>query len=352
MAETVSGSLVLKRLKMGKVVYLSINAVGKPFFQGWNSGQGVAVPDFTVAGNQPVARPEVTSSDGSALTIQSGVWYYNGTGDANRIEFGDPVDGWAVERNSGRFALNPATHELKVVKNIAAADNQTTDTLYFTATGEADGTAYTVTGSIELRIINLGSSANSIVISLVDETGNDAILSSDTDTVKLKATTLVDGNPDSTGFVKWFGEDGKTQLGTGPTLNVTRAMVQGIGLIFARLYASSSSATVLASDAVSIRDVKDDMDVIVSLTDDSPSEWDGKTAMKVKGGLWRLRNGERAEEVDTSGENYKWEHDFRSSSLNTECGVLPGNPVTVTAEQWGKVRDFEDLVDFATCTIS
>lgn len=346
---TVSGSLVLKRLKTGKVVYLSLNAVGAPLFQGWQQGTGAVSPDFTKPENQPVVHPSVTTSDGSEVKISMGEWKYNDI----LLTFGTPSGDWAVSTNAnGMFAYNPSTHDLKVVKNVASADNSTSDTLTFTAGGEAGGSNYTVTGSIELRIISLGASANSIVISLVDEEGNDAILSGADDTVKLKATTLVNGAVTTTGVVKWFGEDGKTQIGpTGATLTVRPDNVQGTGLIFARLYANASSSAVLASDAISIRDVKDDMDVIVSINEGSPAEWDGSTPMKVIGKLYRFSNGERGDEVET--QESQWSHDFRSSSLDTQCGTVTGkNPATVDKTIWAKVKDYEDLVDFATCTIS
>ena len=353
--QKVSGSLVLKRLKTGKVVYLSLNAKGAPLFQGWNSSSDTAVPDFTQAANQPVIVPQVTASDGTTVNISTGEWKFNDV----TLVFGTPSsDGWAKNTNAtgdlqeGMFAYNPTTHELKVVKNVATASNDTSETLTFTAHGDAGSSNYTVTGSIELRLMRLGNSANSVIISLVDEDGNDTILSGDDDTVKLKATALVDGNVSTTGVIKWFGEDGKTQIGsTGATLTVTPAMVQGTGLIYARLYADSSSATALASDAISIRDVKDDMDVVVTLAEGSPAEWDGTHAMQVMGQLWRFSAGERTEMVTT--QESQWSHDFRSSSLDTECGTVSGkNPAEVGADIWSKVKDFEDLVDFATCTIA
>lgn len=348
----VSGSLVLKRLKTGRVVFLSVNALGKPFFQGWNSSSGTAVPDFTTVENQPVATPTVTSSDGTAVKITSGEWKYNDT----LLTFGDPAaDGWATSTNAnGAFAYNPATHELKVVKNVASADNTATDTLTFTAHGEAGGANYTVTGSIELRIMTLGNSANVILISLVNEDGNDTIITGDDDTVKLQTTRLTDGNVSNTGVVKWFGEDGKTQIGeTGDTITVTSDDVQGVGIIYARWYASASSATVLASDAIAITDVKDDVDVVVSLTDDSPAEWDGSSTMKVQGLLYKFASGKETTLVDPQPAQSAWTHEFHSSSLDTDCGTISGkNPVEVTKDIWAKVKDFEDLVDFVSCTIS
>ncbi len=364
----VSGSLVLKRLKMGKVVYLTLDSGEKPLFQGWNTSSNTAVPDFTQAANQPVITPRVTASDGSAVRIASGEWKYNDT----PLTFGTPsADGWALNTTviqntlpAGALAYNASTQQLKVVKNVASASNTASDTITFTAHGEAGGSNYTVTGSTEMRIMSLGNSANTIIITLVDEEGNDRFLSSDTgDTVKLRATRMTDGTPSTAGVVKWFKEDGQTQIGTGDTATISRDDVQGEGFVYARWYSSDQSATALASDAFYIVDLTDEYDIVVSLTADSPAEWDGQTTMKVQGQLYRLSAGKRAALVDTGSTKNQWSHDFRSSSHNTDCNPgsdpdagtegtpLTGNPVNVGKDIWAKVKDYEDLVDFASYTI-
>ena len=69
----------------------------------------------------------------------------------------------------------------------------------------------------------------------------------------------------------------------------------------------------------------------------------------VKGVLYRMSGGE-AVAVETNAS--QWKHEFRSSAKNTDCGEATGNPVEIGAQQWKDAEEYENLIDFASCTIT
>lgn len=339
----VTGSLVLKRLKKGKVIGLYLSAKNNALQQGYDD-QGKLTPDFGVAANQPVITPILTVSDGSTATITNGQWSYNDI----PITFGSSSGGWTTDTsNGGKFQLNPSTWELKIVKNLAGSGNINSDTFSFTASGEAGDVSFTATASTEFVIKKLGMQTYSVGIYFKE--GSKNYIEHDTDTVTLVANVMPEMK--SGQVVKWFQEDGKTQIGEpGLEATVGHGDLSGEGYIYARLYENASSTKPLASGACLIRDLTDDYDVIVSLADDSPAQWDGKTPMKVKGRVVILKGGEAGTELTV--DESQWVHEFRSSSENTDCGIITGkNPATVGSDQWKHVKDNEELVDFVSCTI-
>ena len=245
--------------------------------------------------------------------------------------------------------LNSSTWELKIVKNIAGPNNMDTDTFGFTASGEADGVNYEVKGSTEFLIVRPGES--SYVITIYVESG-DAVITDDDDTVKLRAYVSVGGIEKNGMTVKWYREDGKTDVKNqnGYSATIGRDDVVGAGMIYARLYSDPNATTVLATAGYEVRDVKDEYDIVVSVAEDSKaSEWDGKTPITVKGVLYRMSGGE-AVAVETNAS--QWKHEFRSSAKNTDCGEATGNPVEIGAQQWKDAEEYENLIDFASCTIT
>ena len=72
------GSITIKRLRNGDSLYISFNTNGKPLYQGVDTSTGSVSPDWTVAANQPIITPKVTSVRGNTVVRSSHQWKWNG----------------------------------------------------------------------------------------------------------------------------------------------------------------------------------------------------------------------------------------------------------------------------------
>lgn len=61
------GSITIKRLRNGDSLYVSFDTNGKPLYQGVDTSTGSVSPDWTVAANQPIITPKVTSVRGNTV---------------------------------------------------------------------------------------------------------------------------------------------------------------------------------------------------------------------------------------------------------------------------------------------
>lgn len=339
MTNSISGSVTLKRLKKGATVILSLRTGDNALYQGWNTKAETALPDWTVAANQPVVTPEVTATGASGIvaTITTGAWAYNGM--TLTVGSTSAGDGFYVCTNNTAFAINPSTWAIKIIKNIASATNTASDTLTFTCTGEVDGSEFAAESSTEIQLQILGNSAAAVHIS------GPCVLSTDTDSVTLTAHFFVDGVEKTSGYAyKWTKEDGKalSNSGSGSKQTVTRDDIDAIGGVYCSVYKESDTKTALATDFHKMTDIDDEYELEVIVD----KEWDGTNEQTVTAYLYAFRAGEKGEDV--SSKMTAFSHTFVGASSQTQIATADTNPAKVGASIWAAVGDNEDIVDYVT----
>ena len=80
MAENYSAqnSITIKRLRSNDSLMLTFENNGIPLFQAVDEESGAVSPDWSIAANQPVRTPKVTSARGLAVSLSGHSWAYNG----------------------------------------------------------------------------------------------------------------------------------------------------------------------------------------------------------------------------------------------------------------------------------
>ena len=70
MTYSAQGSITIKRLRNGDNFFISLEVTnGIPLFQGVDEKTGAVSPDWTVAANQPIITPRVTSARGNSVSL-------------------------------------------------------------------------------------------------------------------------------------------------------------------------------------------------------------------------------------------------------------------------------------------
>lgn len=336
MDETLSGSITLKRLKKGVNVVLSIETENAALYQGWNDKTSIPVPNFQTPANQPILVPKAVATNGQTASITNGTWYYNNT---MLVVTTTATSEGFYKCSDARFAINPSNYKLRIIDNIASANNTSNDMFTFKCSGEAASTSYESEATAELHLQIVGSSAAALYI----EGG--CTLSLANPSTKLKARFFIDGNEITSGYsYRFFNENNKTlQDSISIEFTATRDMIDGIGGIYCSAYKTGDSEKkALATDFHKITDIGDEYELEASCDKD----WDGTNKQIVTAHVYRFVAGEKGEEI-TSTLKGTFTHTFASSLKNTELGTKTGVSVEVGTEIWGKIaNDNEDVRDF------
>lgn len=274
----VQGSVTVRRLRTGTTITLRLVPVGQnALFQGWNGN--AAVPDFTVKENQPIVKPVAFAGNKKTVTLSAHKWSWN---DAElQFQTDKDTDGY-VHDQKGLFALDPTTGALRIIGNIASADNLADDTLTYEGVATVDEVPVKVTASITIRLMPLGASSFALIV-----TADTTELNTDTASTTLHAQLL-----DSTGspvnladkgfVIKWFKDSEEVTAWQGKTdVEVTRDMVGWQQLFIARVYDSASSSTPIAGYSVVIYDRGDEYGINL-LTPDGADITDTVSKVTVK----------------------------------------------------------------------
>lgn len=332
--EEYTGSIVLKRLKKGITVLVALRTDGAALYQGFDSATQTPRPDFTVAANQPVVTPEAMAGNGRPCKITSGQWSYNGI--ILVMDTTSVGDGF-YKCTDVRFAINPVTYALKIIGNIASADNVSNDTLTFACSGEVDAQDFEQKTSTEIHLQNIGASGCALYI-----TGGCTIVSS-SDTVPLTAHFFVGGDEMGSGYTyKWYTEGGKVlQNTTSRTYTVKADDVTAVGGIYCSAIKTGTS-DVLATDFHKMTDLGDSFELVATVD----KEWDGDNAQTITVVLYRFVAGQKGEAVSLSGKTVK--HVFATSEKNVQVATKTGVTVSVGTDVWSSVPSDEGVIDFIT----
>lgn len=253
------GSITIKRLRNGDSLYITLESNGIPLYQGVDTSAGTVSPDWTVAANQPVLTPKVTSVRGNTVTRSSHQWRYNGqlllfTGATS-------ADGnWRTD-STGMFQINLTTGNdggaLKIIGNLANVNAVANGLLEYSCVATVSGTNYNVSKSIDVVIQSMGASScyGAIIASpqTIDATNT---------TSTLKTILQVGASPVTTYHVKWYKDDTAWPAMDGmKQITVGRSDVNGTQLFIAEFYLKASDTTPVARAGVYIIDSLDEFRV-------------------------------------------------------------------------------------------
>lgn len=253
------GSITIKRLRNGDSLYITLESNGIPLYQGVDTSAGTVSPDWTVAANQPVLTPKVTSVRGNTVTRSSHQWRYNGqlllfTGATS-------ADGnWRTD-STGKFQINLTTGNdggaLKIIDNLANVNAVANGLLEYSCVATVSGTNYNVSKSIDVVIQPMGASScyGAIIASpqTIDATNT---------TSTLKTILQVGASPVTSYHVKWYKDDTAWPAMDGmKQISVSRSDVNGTQLFIAEFYLKATDTTPVARAGVYIIDSLDEFRV-------------------------------------------------------------------------------------------
>lgn len=249
------GSITIRRLRNGDTLHITLTGNGIPLYQGYNQDAGTVAPDWTVAANQPVLTPTVTSTRGNAVTLKNHSWYYNTS--STPLSFTGAVSGdWQTD-STGLFALNALTGAIKIVGNLASATNVASDQLTYKGEAVVGGIEYAVEKSTDILIQLVGNSAYAGFILATTEQLTSTVLNA-----TLTAELRVDAVKLTSFHTRWYKDNTEETSWAGLTsLTIGRSDVDGTQLFLCEFYRSASDTTPVYRAGVRIIDTLDDFTV-------------------------------------------------------------------------------------------
>lgn len=259
MAETYSAqnSITIKRLRSNDSLMLTFENNGVPLFQGVDDN-GVVSPDWSVAANQPVRTPKVTSARGLAVSLSRHSWAYNGVD----LNFNGAESGGWKNDSTGKFSLNYSTGAIKIIGNLASKTNIAGDTLTYSCVATTAGVEYNLTGELSIAIQNMGASSYYLAILASTEQ-----LTSNVTSCTLTTKLYAGANAVTEYYVKWYKDTAAWADKNGQkNITVTRGDVDGTQLFIAEVFQSSSSSQPIARAGVRIIDTADEFQINCYIT--------------------------------------------------------------------------------------
>ncbi|PWB00322.1 hypothetical protein C5O24_13330, partial [Paramuribaculum intestinale] len=197
MSYSAQGSITIKRLRNGDTFFISLEiANGIPLYQGVDDKSGTVSPDWTVAANQPIIVPNVTSARGASVALSFHQWQYNGV----TLNFNSTTDadGYRLD-STGVFKMNTTTGALRIVKNLASSTNIANDTLSYSCVATVGGTEYNLQKSIDVLIQTVGATSYAGYVNATTEQ-----LTSDITSTVLSTKLWLGASELTNYYVKWY----------------------------------------------------------------------------------------------------------------------------------------------------
>lgn len=246
------GSITVKRLRNGDTFFISFGNNGVPLFQAVDPASGDVTPDWTVAANQPIITPLVTSARGNAVTLGYHQWSYNGV----TLNFSGATSGDWTTDSTGKFQLNSSTGALRIIANLASLTNIASDSLTYSCVATVVGVEYNLTKSIDIQIQSVGASSYYGTINATSEQLTELV------TQTTITTHLYLGSTEQSGYtVKWYKDDTPWTDKSGASITVDRGDVDGTQLIIAEFYKAATDTTPVFRAGIRIVDTLDDFHV-------------------------------------------------------------------------------------------
>lgn len=290
------GSITIKRLRNGDNFFISLEVTnGIPLFQGVDEKTGVPHPDWSVAENQPIITPRVTSARGNNVYLSFHSWKYNGV----TLNFnGAESDGWKLD-STGNFKINASTGSLRIVNNLASKINCANDTLTYECVATISGIEYNLQKSIDILIQTVG--ANGYVGFIIASTEQ---LTDEVTSCTLSTRLMLAADDVTSYYVKWYKDDTLWPEKNGQkNISVGREDVDGTQLFIAEFYKDSTSNTALYRAGIRIIDTLDEFQVQLAITSSNKEVSPGNsvvvkasvvnmrtnTVVSPQGAVWSLR---------------------------------------------------------------
>ena len=246
------GSITIKRLRNGDTCFISFKNNGVPLFQYVDTNTGTVSPDWTIAENQPILTPQVTSARGNTVVLSGHQWAYNGI----LLVFNGATSGDWTTDTTGKFQLNSTSGALKIIKNLASKDNPASDTLHYTCSASVAGVEQTLEKDIDIQIQSAGASSYTGTVTPTVST-----LSKQEPQAILNTKLFLGGTEVSEYVVKWYKDSELWSEKSGKNITVTREEVDSTQLIIAEFYLSSTDTQAVDRDAVRITDAQDSYEI-------------------------------------------------------------------------------------------
>lgn len=333
------GSITIKRLRNGDTFFISLEiANGIPLFQGVDDKAGTVSPDWTVAANQPIIVPNVTSARGASVSLSFHQWQYNGV----TLNFNGTTDADGYKLDStGTFKMNTTTGALRIVKNLASSTNIANDTLTYSCVATVGGVEYNLQKSIDILIQTVGATSYAGYVNATTE----QLTSQKTSTVL--STKLWLGASELTNYyVKWYKDNTLWSAKNGmKTITVNREDVDGTQLFIAEFYKDSSSTTPVFRAGIRIVDVDDEFKVIFCYTS-AQKDVDNGSPVTVKAKIVRFLPDGSNQEITPTG--VTWRIDVMDpktwkaiKTVNTDTVQI----TTVETDRNGEMGDVEVVAE-------
>lgn len=282
MSYSAQNSLSIKRLRNGDSLFLSLSLNGKPLYQAIDEQTGGVTPDWTVAANQPVITPEASSVRGMTVILSGHTWRYNGTALAFT---GATSEGFTTD-STGKFALNPTTGALKIIKNLASEDNIASDTLMYSCTATVAGVEYSLSKSVDVQIQKCGASSYYGFLN-----ASTTQLDADTTSATITSELWLAAAPVGSFHVVWYKDDEKWTAKAGQkTITVTRDDINGCQLFVAEFYLDSSDVNYVFRAGIMLVDTMDEI-MLVPYISSSNKEVDSGMPVTVAARIVKTSTG-------------------------------------------------------------
>lgn len=276
------GSVVIKRVRKGQTVYLSLDA-DKALSQAVDPDSGNVGPNWNEAANQPTITPSARSYSGENAELSNHRWAYNGTllvfnGTADANGFKPITSGYG----QGLFAFKESTGQLKIIGNVASETNYVDDSLTYTgdyvlAVSKMKGT---ISGTRNIQLMKAGASSwIGYCNPLHSQLGNG--VDSTTIQTQLQCGTQLYGQDTKHPYsCKWYQNNRNNPIDgqTGITLNVDRSMVNGQTLFICDFIVNGN---VVSTDGSYITDYGDEFALQTSYSNDLDSDVDTKASATI-----------------------------------------------------------------------
>ncbi len=233
------GSVTIKRLRNGDSLFITLESNGIPLYQGVDTSSGAVAPNWTVAANQPVLTPKVTSSMGNTVVRSMHQWRYNGV---TLLFTGATSGDWRTD-STGKFQLNISTGSdagaIKIIANLANPNAVANGQLEYSCVATVGGVNYNVSKTRDVVIQNMGSSSAYGYIVASPEA-----IDSDHPTSTLKTGLQMGASVITSYHVKWWKDDTPWPAKDGQKqITVGRGDVDGTQLFIAEFYLKSTDTT-------------------------------------------------------------------------------------------------------------
>lgn len=256
------GSITIKRLRNGDSLFIAFENNGIALYQGVNPTAGTVAPDWTVAANQPIITPKVTSVRGNTVVRSQHQWSYNN----QALDFTDSANdtnGWRTDGTVGKFQMNLSTGALKIIDNLANVNAVANAQLTYTCVATVSGTNYNLSKSIDVVIQNIGSSAYYGTV-----LATSGIITSTDSSTTLNTALYAGGQAVDSYYVKWYKDNELWADKNGQkSIEVTRDDVDGTQLFIAEFYQKEGDTTHVARAGVYIIDADDEFAINFSYAD-------------------------------------------------------------------------------------